>query len=243
MPAHHGVEEKPWWRSPAAAATARILRGRFTGLMTVLLVLGLLTSTIRDDEVRRVLSDVIFAVLLFFAVRSVGRRLRVTTAGFALVVFVAQWMTHLSSSPVPRWLMFILTTAFLAYLTLIVLFTVLRDPSITADTIVGALCTYFLIGVTWGTAYSLAALLSPDAFSVSPALAAASHWHAPTAPVTPLLEYYSFTTLSTVGYGDISPLSGGARTLSALEGITGQLYLAVLIARLVGIHSARSQKS
>jgi hypothetical protein len=55
-----------------------------------------------------------------------------------------------------------------------------------------------------------------------------------------LLQYYSFTTLLTVGFGDISPLSAVARNLSILEGVTGQMYLAILIARLVGMQAARS---
>jgi hypothetical protein len=103
-------------------------------------------------------------------------------------------------------------------------------------------CTYFLFGVTWGTLYTLLALVSPGAFSVSPTLAAVAKWGNPIAPFTPLTQYYSFTTLATLGYGDVTPVTAGARALSVLEGITGQLYLAVLIARLVGLHSARSMK-
>jgi voltage-gated potassium channel len=56
-------------------------------------------------------------------------------------------------------------------------------------------------------------------------------------------SYYSFVTLTTLGYGDITPLTPVARSLSLLEAITGQLYIAILIARLVGIHIAQSMKS
>jgi hypothetical protein len=52
--------------------------------------------------------------------------------------------------------------------------------------------------------------------------------------------YFSFATLTTLGYGDIVPVSAIARTLATLEAITGQLYLAVLVARLVGLHIAES---
>jgi voltage-gated potassium channel len=58
----------------------------------------------------------------------------------------------------------------------------------------------------------------------------------------PLRRCSSFTTVATLGYGDVSPLSPGARALSVMEGLAGQLYLAVLVARLVAIHTARALK-
>ena len=127
-------------------------------------------------------------------------------------------------------------------LSLVIMFAVFRDESVTGDTIAGAVCAYLLIGVTWGTAYALLLVVSPDSLSVSPALAQASGWGKSISAFTPVLQYYSFTTLATLGYGDVSPLSPVARALSVMEGLTGQLYLAVLVARLVGIHTARALK-
>jgi voltage-gated potassium channel Kch len=57
------------------------------------------------------------------------------------------------------------------------------------------------------------------------------------------MRYFSFSTLTTVGYGDIVPRSNAARTLAELEAITGQIYLAVLVARLVGLHIVDSSGS
>ena len=54
------------------------------------------------------------------------------------------------------------------------------------------------------------------------------------------LSYFSFVTLTTLGYGDIVPVSGPAKTFSTLEAIVGQLYIALLVARLVGLHTAQS---
>jgi hypothetical protein len=122
------------------------------------------------------------------------------------------------------------------------MFAVFRDETVTFDTIFGAVCAYLLLGVTWGTAYALLVVISPDSLSVSPGLAHASGWGEPISAFTPVLQYYSFTTLATLGYGDVSPLSPGARALSVMEGLAGQLYLAVLVARLVAIHTARALK-
>lgn len=239
MPADPGGHERGWW-SPSVITPARLLSTRFTGLTIVLMIVLLSVSAINEKGLRDLVVGLGFSVLLLFAIRTVGRRLRILTLALAVPTFIGHWTLQLSNSLMLRATGFLLTSLFLAFLTMVILMAVLRDASITADTIVGAVCAYFLLGVTWGTAYALVALVSPGAFSVSPALATAAQWSAPSLPITPLMQYFSFITLSTVGFGDISPLSGGARTLTALEGITGQLYLAVLIARLVGMHTARS---
>jgi voltage-gated potassium channel Kch len=57
------------------------------------------------------------------------------------------------------------------------------------------------------------------------------------------MRYFSFTTLTTVGYGDIIPHSAAARTLASLEAVTGQIYLTVLVARLVGLHIVHARRS
>jgi hypothetical protein len=233
----------PNWRHLTLATNAgRVLRGRFTGLTLILVALSLLATLLPPGELREILVDTTFSILLFFAVRSVSRPLRLATMILAVPLFVGLWTLHYPASPIHRTTVFALTTSFLAYLTFVILIDVLRDEAVTGDTIVGAVCVYFLLGVGWGNAYALVEMISPGSFVVSPALAAAGSWSVPTKPVTPLLQYYSFTTLATLGLGDITPLSAPARALTALEGLSGQLYLAVLIARLVGIHSARPRR-
>jgi voltage-gated potassium channel len=108
---------------------------------------------------------------------------------------------------------------------------VLRDEKVTGDKIYGAICVYLFIGLIWGLLFSLLEGLQPGSFS----------GQTPTPRIEPdpsVLIYYSFITLSTVGYGDIVPISPPARSFAYLEGIIGQFYLAVLVARLVGLHIA-----
>ena len=188
------------------------------------------------------IDGVAFTVLLLLAIRIVGQRLRVATVAFVVPTLIGHWIEHLSDSSIHRIVGLGLATVFLAFLTLVIMFAVFRDETVTFDTIFGAVCAYLLLGVTWGTAYALLVVISPDSLSVSPALAHASGWGEPISAFTPVLQYYSFTTLATLGYGDVSPLSPGARALSVMEGLGGQLYLAVLVARLVGIHTARALK-
>lgn len=228
--------------SRIAAVAARAQKGRFTVLAILMLVVLLCAGSIRDTGLRELVVHSTFSVLLLFAMWGVRPRLRMVTGALGLPALISLWTLPLFASHVSRLVVFALTTSFLAFLTLIVLVAVLRNETVTADTIVGALCGYLLFGLTWGNAYALVALGSPDAFSVAPALAEAANWGSPTSPITPLLQYYSFATLSTLGYGDITPLAPFARSLAVVEAMFGQLYVAVLVARLVGIHTAGAQR-
>jgi voltage-gated potassium channel len=84
----------------------------------------------------------------------------------------------------------------------------------------------------WNSVYLLLIALDPESFHFSRALDAGGKD----------FTYYSFVTLTTLGYGDITPVTDPARSLSLLEAVMGQLYLAVLVARLVGIHIAQSNE-
>jgi len=118
-----------------------------------------------------------------------------------------------------------------AFFSIIILGYVLRSGRVTTDRIFASVCVYLLIGYAWTFAYVLVEELQPDSFI------ALSH-AAPNDYVSRVLQmrYFSFITLTTVGYGDIVPHSSWARTLAVLEAITGQIYLTVLVARLVGLH-------
>ncbi len=227
------------WQAPAAAAVVHVLRGRYAGMTIVLLCLSLSFHAISNPEVASVVVDFAFCLLLLMAVRNVGRSLRTFTIILTLPALIGQWTLRLIDSPPHQAVVMLSSTTILAYLTLLILFNVLRDPAITSDTIVGAVCAYFMLAVTWGTAYAILEWGWPGSFAISPNLAAAANWTPPTRPLVPLLQYFSFTTISTLGFGDVSPLSPGARALTVFEGLIGQFYLAVLVARLVGIHSAR----
>ena len=98
----------------------------------------------------------------------------------------------------------------------------------------GAACAYTLLALVWANIYVLLEVLRPGSFNILPS------WlmGAPHDPVA-ALAYFSSITLTTVGYGDITPAWPGAGGLAAAEAIVGQLYLAITIARLVGLHASR----
>lgn len=117
------------------------------------------------------------------------------------------------------------TVIAVSLIALVLLSQIFRPGRVSHLRIQGAIAVYLLFGVLWAHAYHIAALLQPGAF------------HGPAEELSNVggWAYYSFVTLTTVGYGDITPVSQVARTLSIAEALTGQLYLAVLIARLVAM--------
>lgn len=111
---------------------------------------------------------------------------------------------------------------------------VLRQKVVTRETISMSISVYLLFGLTWGFLYILIFQRHPDAFSF-PAAALIAHSRDQLSSAFPALIYFSLITLTTVGYGDITPVSLQARYAAAAEAITGQFYLAILVARLVAM--------
>ena len=127
---------------------------------------------------------------------------------------------------------------FFAFVTVTELRSVLKYKEVTSETISMSISVYLLLGLTWGLLYVVIFAFQPQAFGFgsSPAPILASEQQ----NVFPLFIYFSLTTLSTIGFGDITPLTLQARYAAVAEGITGQLYLAILVARLVGMQMSRS---
>jgi hypothetical protein len=118
----------------------------------------------------------------------------------------------------------ICTLATLIALCGVVLALVLRHGPITTRRIQGAIAVYLVLGLIWAQVYELVALWRPGAFTGAVEASSSLPW-----------TYYSFVTLTTMGYGDIMPVHPLARAIAVLEALTGQLYLAIMLARLVSL--------
>jgi hypothetical protein len=111
--------------------------------------------------------------------------------------------------------------------------------TLTFDSILGAVCGYVFLGLGWAVLYGLIEGFQPGSFEISPKLVTGGEL---ARPLPHVLTYFSFVTLTTVGYGDISPVSPATRTFSWIEAITGQFYLAVIVAGLVSLLAARGKR-
>src|SRR5262245_2203978 len=112
-------------------------------------------------------------------------------------------------------------------------------PTLKFDSILGAVCGYLFLGLGWAVLYALIEGFRPGSFAISPKLVTGGEV---ARPLPHVLTYYSFVTLTTVGYGDISPVSPAARTLAWMEAVTGQFYLAVIVAGLVSVLAAKGTR-
>jgi hypothetical protein len=104
---------------------------------------------------------------------------------------------------------------------------IFSEKRVTGDTIKGSISIYLLIGIWWQIFYTAIWLIQPASFVL--------HVNRIDSPD---FFYFSFTTMTTLGYGDVIPKTYTAKTAAILQAITGQMYLAILVARLVGLHIA-----
>ena len=109
---------------------------------------------------------------------------------------------------------------------------------ITVDIILGAVVTYLLAAVAFMMLFQIIELQSPGSFR-----GLADNIHQDRTALSDTMMYFSLVCMTTMGYGDIVPVSDIARPLAVIEGVFGQLYLAVMIARLVGLHIAGERDS
>ncbi len=129
---------------------------------------------------------------------------------------------------------------FLAYAIAIIMKRLFTDRRISGDMICASLCVYLLFGVLCALVYSLIFYLDSTSFAFSFTEANNVQHMQFGGERTFVAIYYSFVTMSTLGYGDIVPTSSVARMCAAMQAVTGQLYLAVLVARLVGLHISQA---
>lgn len=175
----------------------------------------------------RLYTDIVFSVMLISGVAIAwGQRKLFLLASFiASVALVVRWLDLWQETRrLQLWgdswsLLAILIIA------LILLVQVFRTGPVTHLRIQGAIAVYLLFGIGWAHAYHIAAALLPGSFNYSSGeLSTVQDW-----------AYYSFVTLTTLGYGDITPVRPVARNLAITEALAGQLYLAVMLARLVAM--------
>jgi amino acid transporter len=127
---------------------------------------------------------------------------------------------------------------FVAFVTVSELRSVLKQREVTGETICMAVSVYLLLGLCWAFLYAIIFQRHPESFAGI--VAAGASRSTEFQDIFPVFGYFSLTTLSTIGFGDITPLTLQARYAAVAEGITGQFYLAILVARLVGLQMSRS---
>ncbi|MGH7244162.1 MAG: potassium channel family protein [Phycisphaerales bacterium] len=209
----------------------------FLGALIMLLVTVPFFSRISGGDVAESLA---ISVVLLVAVPAVGANRRSLILAILLVIpaLIARWMNHTHPERMPPAVFLCGGLVFMSYVTVNLVEFIIRAPRVNSEVLCAGISVYLLLGLVWSLAYTLVASLDPGAFLFqAPALGGESV-HGPAMRGETAI-YYSFITLNTVGYGDITPVSGFARILAVLESTTGLFYMALLVARLVSLYNAQ----
>ncbi|HTZ49690.1 MAG TPA: potassium channel family protein [Verrucomicrobiae bacterium] len=186
----------------------------------------------------RAFLDLVMVTLMISGALVVKQK-RILTIGTVVLVILAACILFISRmypSPFLRHLSSLLTIVVMFIYVRIVLLVMFRQGHVTWSRIQGGVCAYLMLGVAWGAAYDLVEQFDSGAFRF---ISLPSNMDEQSAK----LVYFSFVTLTTVGYGDVSPLSPYARSLAIAEAVVGQLFPAILIGALVAMAMRASAAS
>jgi len=197
------------------------------------MALMVLEPLLYDRTRIKFLIDIFFTVILFTSIYAVSEKRGTTLVAILLALpkLGTTWANNFVPHPLLYFLDSLFGIIFIGYIIILILRHIFRQEDVSSETIYGAIVVYILLGLMWVFLYNITEILYPGSFSVAAVLDAESK---------KVLYFFSFVTLTTLGYGDITPVSAPARSLAMVEAIVGQMYLAVLIARLVGIHISQS---
>ncbi len=207
---------------------------RFLYLLIALVAFVTLVPVLEELGYGGMIFTIFVSIILLSAVYAVSESrgqffLALILAGPA---FVLRWINNFLGSTWLELVADVFSISFLLLVAMLILTHVLRDEEVSREKIFGALSVYLLLGVIWAMLFIMVDLLVPGSLRHGQEQALNSAQ----------IVYYSFVTLTTLGYGDIVPVSPSARALATLEALTGQLYLTVLVARLVGLHITHSSR-
>jgi hypothetical protein len=212
-------------------------------LLAVLIALQVVQPLLEHrSETTRVLSDTVFVAIclyVFFIVcaerwqRIVGFVLFVPVLAGNLALYTQEPHAHRMYGIVFHCGLII----FLGFSVTVIVRDLFRKTVIRGDDVIGALCGYILGAMVWGNLYALTYLFTPQAFNVNPAIAMQlQDWQLKRS----LFDYLSFTTLTSLGYSDITPVGQPVYSLTWLEVLFGQFYMAVVVAQMVGLKLAQA---
>ena len=205
-------------------------------LSVLLAFLGVLlfvvTPLTQITGVGAALNGVVFTLLAITGTAAVTRRAGLVAAVvlIGLARLMLDWLSH---SPLSQGFVvgdLLLRACFVLLIAALVTVQIFRPGNYSHHGVQGAICIYLLAALAWAYAYEIVHVLDPDAFRIGATKGAT--------PNLALFRFFSFETLTTLGYGDVLPVDSIARTLAAMEALFGQLFPAVMIARLVSLEIA-----
>jgi voltage-gated potassium channel len=208
---------------------------RFLFLLILFFMMLLVGPFIKDYIRLRYLFDLVITAIFLTSIYAIVEKVRhlIITVCLAIPMLVSLWLKYFVKYGALSVIGEICGILFFAYTIFNILKYMLKQKEITQETIFAALVVYILMAFMWARVYSLLEVLEPGSFSMP-------EGHLISNRV--IFLYYSFVTITTLGYGDISPLTDKAGGLAIIEAISGQIYMVVLVAWLVGMFVSKRSK-
>lgn len=209
-------------------------------LLVALCLLFVTAPFVEDLPHGSLVEAILMTVVMMSAVLAVGGRRTPLIVALILLVpaLVGKWITHLHPGLLHPAFYLVAFVIFSGFVVARLLSFIVHARQVDAKVLCAGVAGFLLLGMAWVPAYLAVARATPNAFTLPVAPG-----DAPAVLDGSSAFYFSFITLCTVGYGDIVPVSKVARMLAVTEAITGLLYIAVLISRLVSIYSNTQSSS
>jgi len=187
--------------------------------------------------------DLFISFILIFSIYSFSQKKQslVITLFLAVPAFLISWSKYFYTYPMLTEIETIFRILFFGYILVLLTFGVFKAKKVNTNIIYGSVCIYLLMGLIWAFIYSFLELTHPGSFNS--ALTDIGANANSQGGLTLRLVYFSYVTLTTLGYGDITPVTPPAQLIATMEAITGQFYLAILVARLIGMYLVEASKS
>ena len=211
----------------------QVFVGRFFVLLLSIVLLFALRPFLKGLVSIDILTEIFFSIVLLSAIHAVSQKRStfIIALGLAIPAFSLDWLSYIMAAPSLADVSRIMSALFTAYVLILLLSFVLSQKEVTADVLTAAVCGYFFLGFMWAFVFLFLEAVQPGSFQLA---------QGQRGDASQFL-YFSFVTMTTLGYGDMTPIASGARSLAVLSAVMGQLYLAVTIARLVGMHISQSK--
>jgi hypothetical protein len=212
--------------------------GRFGALLVAILAIFAATPFTQAREGSFNFLSLAFSAVLVAGVYSASRKPRVLAVALLIgaPALAFEWVSNYYTTTFTVVTNLVLLGTFVAFVATVILAQVLNESEVSLDTIFGGIAIYLLMGLGWAVGFAVIEHLEPGSFPMAgqdlQGLREAHEF------VFPELLYFSFVTLTTLGYGDMTPTTETARTFAIFEAIGGQLYVAIFIARLVALHTS-----
>ena len=184
------------------------------------------------DTIHTYLNSILFSIIFFLAIFCLDKKRKIMI-WIASIAFISQWVGEIFTMDILHYISFITNVCFFIIIVVRLIIQVAASKKANADVILESINAYLLMGLMFTTLVTILHLYNPMAFGFQEGIKGNFQEKI----------YYTYVTMSTLGYGDISPLIPLAKSLSILISVSGQMYIAIIIALLVGkVAGAQSKK-